>query len=261
MGKNETLRNWGIIVAVLIATSALTAVWPALTSSLVGGSGGAGAPPLQAEQVELATVPVIGPTLVESLGMESVSSFAIVAVMGALFIGAPIGIGVAIALGYRFLDTFIRREKESDAFKEGERSMDQYLKNKLKEMNEGRKPHGRPDHDRPVWSAWATSLIFIMFAIFFALMVMRTFFPENELISGEQIFNVAGLTTWIVGIVTALFLFWWMRPARDVEAKKPAAVVESEGPAIPWDMIIVILTGLLVVGLGIGFAVYLTVPV
>ncbi|MEM7118228.1 MAG: hypothetical protein AAF614_37720, partial [Chloroflexota bacterium] len=150
MGKNETLRNWGIIVAVLIATSALTAVWPALTSSLFGDSGGAGAPPLQAEQVELATVPVIGPTLAESLGMESVSSFVIIAVMGALFIGAPIGMGVAIALGYRFLDTFISREKESDAFKEGERSMDQFLKNKLKEMNEGRKSHGRPDHDRPV---------------------------------------------------------------------------------------------------------------
>ena len=100
-----------------------------------------------------------------------------------------------------------------------------------------------------------------MFAIFFALMVMRTFYPTNELISGDQIFSVSGLTTWIVGIASALFLWWWMRPVRDEEEAPKSAVADSEGPAIPWDIIIVILTGLLIVGLGIGFAVYLNVPV
>lgn len=260
MGKNDTLRNWGIIIVVLIATSALTAVWPALTGSLFGGSSGAGAPPLQAEQVELVTVPVIGNALVDALGVESVNSFVIMGVMAALFIGVPIAMGVGLAIAYRFADVFIKREKESDVFKEGERNMEQFVKNQLKELNEGRKPSGRPDHERPTWSAWATSLIFIMFAIFFALMVMRTFYPDNQLISGDQIFNVASWTTWIVGVATALFLYWWMRPARDTEAEA-APAKSGEGPAIPWDMLIVILTGLIVVGLGIGVAVYLNVPV
>lgn len=261
MSNKDTLRNWGIIIAVLVVTSALTVLWPTMFG---GGSAGVATSslPVETEQVELRTIPGIGGMLADQLGTESLSGFVLMGVMAAIVIGAVVVPGVGLAFVYTFLSNFVQREKESDDYKSREQTLEKNVATQIKEMREGRKASGMPSHERPGWSAWATSLIITMFGIFFGLMVVRTFYPNNELILENSplqnlfgtIVNVSTLTTWLVILVLALYLGFRMRPRRIQAA-------DQDVPAIPWDMIVVILTGLLVVGLGIGFAVYLNVPV
>lgn len=262
MSNKESLRNWGMIIAILVATSALTAVWPSLF-----GSGGSGVTPsripVQTEQIALDTIPGIGPMLAEQLNVTSVNGFVVFGVLAALFIGAVIVPGIAIGFIYRFLSNFIQNEKESETYKASERALEKKVDTDIKNMRVDRKASPMPSHETPRWSVWATSLIIIMFGIFFGIMVMRTFYPTNELVVGDSllgmlfggpIINVSSMITRIVIVLFALYLALRMRPRRLKEA-------DTDSPRIPWDMIVVILTGLIVVGLGIGFAVYLNVPV
>ncbi|MEZ4511064.1 MAG: hypothetical protein R3C62_04245 [Chloroflexota bacterium] len=262
MSNKESLRNWGIIIAILVATSVLTAVWP----SLFGGGGGGITPsrvPVAAEQIALDTIPGIGPMLAEQLNVNAVNGFVLFGVLAAFFIGAVIISGIILAFLYRFLDNFIQQAKDEDAYKASEQALEKKVNSDIKEMRTNRKPNPMPSHEMPRWSVWATSLIIIMFGIFFGMMVMRTFYPTNELVVGDSllgtlfggpIINVSSMITKIVIVVFAIYLALRMRPRRLKEA-------DTDSPSIPWDMIVVILTGLLVVGLGIGFAVYLNTPV
>lgn len=263
MSNKESLRNWGLIIAILVATSALTVGWPFLIGGFSGGGASVGSPAVETEQIALSTIPGLGPILVEQLGVDSVNGFVILAVFAAIVIGAVIVPGVGLAFIYRFLANFVQREKESDGYKASERALDQKVANELKAMRSDRKASPMPSHEMPRWSVWATSLIITMFGIFFGLMVMRTFYPSNEMIVGNSllstlfggpIINVSSMTTLVVIVFLAIYLALRMRPRRLKEA-------DADSPNIPWDTIVIILTGLLVVGLGIGVAVYLNVPV
>ena len=261
MSNKESLRNWGMIIAILVATSVLTAVWPSLFSG--GGGVTPSRVPVAAEQIALDTIPGIGPMLAEQLNVSTVNGFVIFGVLAAFFIGAVIVPGIVLAFLYRFLANFIQRAKDDDNYKASEQALEKKVNSDIKGMRIDRKTNPMPSHEMPRWSAWSTSLIIIMFGIFFGMMVMRTFYPANELVVGDSllgkifggpIINVSSMITWIVVVAFAIYLALRMRPRRLKEA-------DTDSPTIPWDMIVVILTGLLVVGLGIGFAVYLNTPV
>lgn len=252
-----------MIIAILVATSALTAVWPSLFGGFGGGSPAPSRVPVETEQIVIDTIPIIGPPLAEQLNMTTVNAFVVFGVMVALFIGAVIVPGVGLAFIYRFLSNFVQQAKERDEYKASERALEKKVDSDIKNMRIDRKAKPMPSHETPRWSAWATSLIIIMFGILFGMMVMRTFYPTNELIVGNSllgtlfggpIINVSSMITIIVIVFFALYLALRMRPRRLQEA-------DADTPRIPWDMIVVIFTGLLVVGLGIGFIVYLNVPV
>jgi hypothetical protein len=69
-----------------------------------------------------------------------------------------------------------------------------------------------------------------------------------------QVISSAWITVGIPVLLTLLVIFWRVRPQR-LEAAEA-----SDSAGIPWDFIAILLTGLLIVGLGIGFIVYLNVP-
>lgn len=252
-----------MIIAILVATSILTAGWPYLIGGFSGGSAAPSSPAVPTEQIALNTIPGIGPILAEQLNVDSLNGFIVLAVLAAIVIGAVIVPGVGLAFIFRFLSNFVQRAKESKEFKTSEQALEQKVAADLKAMRSDRKSSPMPSHEMPRWSVWATSLIITMFGIFFGLMVMRTFYPNNEIIVGNSlvstlfggpIINVSSMTAEIIIVVLAIYLALRMRPSRLKEA-------DVDSPNIPWDMIVVILTGLLVVGLGIGVAVYLNVPV
>jgi hypothetical protein len=71
---------------------------------------------------------------------------------------------------------------------------------------------------------------------------------------GGRLINSALVIVASFVLVALPVIFWLVRP------QKLAALARTDRGPIPWDFIAVLLTGLVVVGLGIGLLVYLNVP-
>jgi hypothetical protein len=120
-----------------------------------------------------------------------------------------------------------------------------------------RKTHSAPAHQMPRWSMLSTSLIILMFVAFFGLILNGTFFPEGEIPWGNgQVISSSWLTVGIPVLLTLFILFLRGQLRRSTET-----AATSDNAGIPWDFIAILITGLAIVGLGIGVIVYFNIPV
>lgn len=280
MNSNSGLRNWIIIIVLLAAFALVTAVWSGLVSNAptpslsVGGSDlDTSAIPVETEDIDFEIKPIQWtmsfPTLfgIEIPGFDitvfpgyAIDDINPLVAIGVLFGLVIVGIGViggAIATPILLLSRTVTNVKESESFQESEQRLANAEKALIKDLNEGRSIRA-DDHVRPRWSAISTSLIILMFAWFVALVLNGTFFPEGFTFLGgdpDRYLRTTPLFVWITLGATALALIAWMRP----KSLQSAESAESEGgvSAIPWDTIAVMMTGLVIVGLGIGAMVYL----
>ena len=82
-----------------------------------------------------------------------------------------------------------------------------------------------------------------------------TLFPEGQIVNQDQIINITAIITGAFFLITLLYLLLRMDRERLDEINARASA------GIPWDAIVVILLGALVVGLGIGLMIFLNRPV
>lgn len=93
-----------------------------------------------------------------------------------------------------------------------------------------------------------------MFVAFLALLFSSLLFPDSHIVRNASIFNVGSLLVLIATVITLIALALWLR------SDKIAALNGTDSLAIPWDFIAVVITGLLVVGLGIGVVALVNAP-
>ena len=255
MSGKESLRNGIILVALLIGFGVISAVWPILTGTSTQASTRL---PLETEHIEM-TLPVLGDVSWTSL--QVLGALAILIVGPIVVIGAGLGIASVIA------SRQVAQVKESnEKFDAAQASgimgliykpiliINNFIR-KSGEKYAGRKTHPVPAHKMPRWSVASTSIIILMFVAFFGLIINGTFYPESELdLQSGQVIKSAWLTVGIPVLLALLIILWRIRPQR-LESSSADTV------GIPWDFIAVLLTGLLIVGLGIGLIVYLNIPV
>ena len=249
-----------IIFALLIATGLVTALWPVLTANLLSGdAAGARAAtrvPVEIHPIEL-EIPALPLPVVGQVGGQTlqISPFLALAALTGLIIGAVVAMGVPLAFIYVLLDRQRDRVLASDEFKEKQAALEKREKERLKRMNEGRTTMPKPEHRMPTWSAVSTALIILLFVVFFGMVINYTFVPHSELIlAGDRVINSAVPIVGGLALVTLLVLVWYLRPQR-IEA-----VDASDSGSIPWDFIAVLITGLIVVGIGIGVIVIVNAP-
>ena len=256
MSGRESLRNGIIVLAILIGFGVITAVWPILADT--SGSSTRVRVPVETEHIEL-SLPVLGDI--------SLTSLEVLGALALLLIG-PIVVTGAI-LG--FLSVFAARQAEQvqenpEEFHPQERGIGGLIYKPFMIINgfirqSGEKYKGRgtqpvPAHKMPRWSVISTSMIILMFVAFFGLILDGTFFPEGEIMMRNgQVISSAWITVGIPVLLALLVILWQVRPQR----LETAEATDSAG--IPWDFIAILLTGLLIVGLGIAFIVYLNVPI
>lgn len=254
LSGRESLRNGLIILALLIGFGVITAVWPILAGA---GSSAVTRVPVETEHIEL-TLPFLGDV--------SLSSLQLLAALAALVIGPVVVTGAVLA----FLSVLASRQvaqvqANSEEFHPQETGIAGLIYKPFEiiggfirrsgEKYQGRSKHPTPAHQMPRWSIASTSLIILMFVAFFGLVIDGTFFPEGEIPWNGQVIHSTWITVGIPILLTLLIVFWRLRLQR-------AAITEDGDTAgIPWDFIAILLTGLLVVGLGIGYIVYLNVPI
>jgi uncharacterized membrane protein YidH (DUF202 family) len=79
-------------------------------------------------------------------------------------------------------------------------------------------------------------------------------FPNWQIVRNDAIVNIVSVLVLIAVGIALLAMVLWLR------ADRINAINRTESMAIPWDFIAVVISGLLVVGLGIGFIAILNAP-
>jgi hypothetical protein len=272
LSEQQSWRNWLILIGVLVATAVLAGAWPALTRTFAPGGPAVATPGMEIPVLEIPIPPALIPTLEGVIpitdGIYALNGLVAVIGLTVLVVLLTASVGVGLAFAYRFLDNLTNQEKASETFRQKQAELEKREKERLQTAREGRDPTPIPEHKMPRWSRLANVLIFWLFLVFTGMTINRTFYPTGEILlePGGGLYNLlTGLgqppilyTSWpFIGLPTILLvplLYWWLRP------QLLEATEETDYGDIPWDTLAVIFSGLLVVGLGVAYMVYLAIP-
>lgn len=257
MKTKSSVLNWLVIIVVLILFALVASIWnllplPESPTLALGGSGPA--VPNEVEEFSVDLPPQLGMEPVELNGFTALGLLAVVVIGGVVVVGG------VLAFAYTMLSKIVARQANSPGTKASQSALEKREQERIKQMRNGRNPNPMPAHKMPRWSLTSNILIGLMFAAFLALVISGTFYPEgliewdNPLTGRVSLIPAGGVIAGLFILITLPFLIWQFKPAR-VEG-----IEKTDYGAIPWDFIVVVITFLLVVGLGIGYIVYLNIP-
>jgi hypothetical protein len=250
VSKRNSVIGWGIVILIIVGGALLAVLWPSLTSALSGQSSTtaeAGSVSLSSSTPGTVDVAALVSELGGMIGLdiqleiEPVNTWLAFIGLSIFTVGIVVVTGVIIAVLYRLLDRIVTRTKNDEAYQTAEVELDNREKAYIKQHMEDQPPDPIPSHERARWSAVSTTLITIMFFMFGGIALGWNIAP-----------NTAQLLMWAtafgaVGLIVSLIMF---------SPKRIMAVENSDNAAIPWGPIWVILSGLLIVGLGLGIVIF-----
>ena len=253
--KRSSAINFVVIVLILVLSVSASALATQLTNP------GRPAAPSIAAEGESATVTIdiadllLGEELMKlpflaDLNGREVSAFLLVGLMAAVFIGATLVPGALLYFLYTRLDKTTVATKEDEQFKKATQAIEQKNKAWLRERLETRSPKPMPTHEMPRWSAASTTLVVAFFALMLGALVGASFYPSGELLfewrNELRVLNPAAIFGWSTGLIALVVGLLAFRPAR------LQTVDESDYATTNWGLIWVIISGALVLILGIG---------
>jgi uncharacterized membrane protein YeiB len=243
---------WAVVIAILLFSGFVAAIWPLVTSFGGGASSGITFEP-ETIIITIPPLPLIpGLEGGQIIMLPSLVAFAIIAF---LVTGAVVVFGLIISVLIIPLSKQVTKVNSSEKFQERNANLQQREEEKLAHKQEGRTAAASQQHDYSHWSVMATSMAILMFAVFLGLLFAATLFPSGQFTEQDQIINISGVVAGAFFLVTLFILLLRMNPRR------LAAVDETDRDGIPWDTIAIILLGVLVLGLGIGLVVFLNRPI
>ena len=156
---------------------------------------------------------------------------------------------------YAFLDKLRDKTVDSNEYKGHVGALENKEKEHFKEIRQGREADPPPTNPgMPRWSAVSTSIIILIFVALTGLIISLTFWPQwVEIVDGSLETRGIAVISFLC-LLTLIILAFRMSPA------KLEKVETSDNQGIPRDTIAIILTGLLILGLGIGFTIYINLP-
>ncbi|MDX1416214.1 MAG: hypothetical protein R3293_18600 [Candidatus Promineifilaceae bacterium] len=248
MSRSESWKAWTAIILILLVSGFIAAVWPYLPG-LSGGS--SEVIPVEPETI-IITVPAI-PGVFDGTVIE-LGSFQAFAILALVVIVSVVVVGVIIGVINYLISRLVTNTVSSDKYQERNAALQQHEDQKNKDRREGREAAAAQQNDYSRWSVIATCLAILMFAAFLGYLVASTLFPTGQIMEQDQIVNMTRVIVVAFLLITLFILLLLMNP------KRLAAINESDYSGIPWETITVILLGVLVLGLGIGFVIFLNLP-
>ncbi len=247
MKSFETWRTWLIVGGLLLFGAIASVAWPAIVDSLnleLNVGGGPGIRTLEPIPLPgwMSSLPGMS-ALVDDNG--AINPFLVLGALTVLLLGAIVTTGLIIGLLLRLLDRQTRDVKADPQFQQNQAALEQREKARLQTLAREQPPTPLPEHERPRWSRWATSLVVLFFVFLASFAIAGTLYPGGVMELGGQSVN-AGLT--LGGILTlfTLLILLWLVPRR------AAAMEGGENRPISWNMIWVVVTGLVFLGIGVG---------
>lgn len=259
MSKNESLKTWGIIIALLILSGVATATWQWASARTTTAREHVAVPRSEPPVLEIRLRDyVVGDLLAETpviqdLDGRQFNQFEALGILIALTLVPLIALALPIAFIFMRLDKQTATVKETETFKTAATQLSKREDAEVKQIRQAQpaKPR-RPDPTMPRWSVISTSLIVVLFVMFLGFMLGRATLPHESLM-GHTIVDPAVMLMWASGLVTAVVLFFVLRG----KARALAASDDGDYSPPPWGWIWVIITGLLIVGLGTGLSLIL----
>lgn len=246
LANRRSLLTWGFILLILVGTGILTIAWPILQDNLTGAS------PISAGTAE--TIEIGLPIPMFGLDSISLQSWQLMLILAFLVIGAVVTTGIALMIISYLASRIINNTESSEDFKSSASDLEARNQAKLKEIQESQPTGQLPE---TVWSRWsiiATGLAIALFAVALANLFAHSLYPGGRTLINGSIVNMSALFSLIALALSVGVLALGLSTIEidDVET------VRLKG--VPWDSIAVVLTGFLVVGLGIAAILILRVP-
>lgn len=252
MNKTESVRNWLILLVILIATGLVTAVLPLLNLNLdltIGA--GPTRPPVE----ESALVVPVPSLLATAFGSEIVLSR--VQVVG-VFVGLIIFVLVSIVVVGFILSFLIRLLSNSatavaadETYQTNAAALEKREQEKLKNLRESHAKPNSPEAYVYSLDAISLSLIILLFVGLIGTMIFSEWGPLN--LFGLTIDSRLSILI-ILFVLTIPLLAWRVRKQRLL------AIAQEDNAPIPWDFIAVLVAGLLIVGVGLGLLLFINSP-
>lgn len=244
MRNKQSLITWLIIFAILVGSGVLTILLP----SLVGGSS---TTPLPSETTTVTfplPVPIGGRSEITLPSWQWMLGLAI------LIPGLVIGAGLTLGIVYIILSRLVANTTSSSSYQKNSVTLDKRQTEKIAKLRETRPTSAAPESTWRRWSVITTAITILMFVAFLTLLFASTIFPNAQIVRNDGIVNIVSVMVLIAVVIALAAMVMWLRSDRI------AAINRTESLAIPWDFIAVVITGLLVVGLGIGVIAILNAP-
>lgn len=259
MNKPESWKTWVPLLGLLVLFGLVTAVWPALANAFELPSFGGGPStripyepePISLEALKATLVASPLPASLAEAVPETISPFVAIGVVTVVVIALIVGVGAVLSFLIKLLAGIRDNTLESETYQQHQQALEQRQKEQVKQMRDGRTTHPQPSHKMPRWSVVSNTLIALMFVGFATMVVVRNFFPEGVTEIDGRIVSVTGPAFAVTALITLLMIGLRLRP------HKIEAVNETDSGKIPWDFIAVLITGLIMLGLGIGLMAYL----
>ena len=273
MNKPESWKTWVPLVGLLVLFGLVTAVWPALANVFeLPSFGGASSTriPYEPEPIHLealkttlsaSSLPAPLASALASAAValpDTISPFVALAIVTGAVIGSIIVVGGGLSFLIKLISGIRDNTVEAETFPQHQQALEQRVNERVKRLRDGRTTGPQPSHKMPRWSVVSNALIALTFVGFATMVVVRNFFPEgttiinNALTNGDDvIISVTPPVFIVLALITLLVLGLRLRP------HKIETVDDTDSGGIPWDFIAVLITGLIMLGLGIGFMAYI----
>jgi hypothetical protein len=238
LSRKESLRTWGLVIGLLLFGAVALVGWQWLSQPGTGVADPdirlppAHVPPLEFRIAE------------QAYQFEPFQALALLTVL----VLVPLALfAAALAATFLLLDRQTAQVKETPEFQTAATQLEQRETEKVKRLRAGRTTKPRPaDPTTPRWTAITTSIIVVLFVMFVAFLFGRAFLP-HETVWRANLLDPALLVMWGAALVTAVIMFFLLRGRADA-----LVAIDDTEEAPPWGWIWVIITGLLIVGVGTG---------
>ncbi len=244
MRNNRSLITWLIIFAILVGSGLLTIFLPAFF-------GGSSSTPLPSETT-MVTFPL--PMPIGGRSEITLPSWQWMLGLAVLIPGLVIGAGLVLGIIYIILSRLVTKNASSTAYQRNMAALDKKESEKIAKLRETRPTSAAPESTWRRWAVITTGITIAMFVAFLTLLLAGLMFPDGQVVRNGAIVNATSALVFISVALALTSVGLWFR------SERIAAIDRTESLAIPWDFLAVVLSGLLVVGLGIGLIAILNAP-
>lgn len=265
MNISESWKTWILVAGLLIFAGIASATIPFLVEQLNNRE-----EPVTLREthptvttVDVSQLPFIGEVLVgipfiaekiQGLPITMLQAFGVAFGVVLFAVGAT---GVLITLLVFIPSRWINNLYADESFQEAQNELVQREQAALKERQQGQPSAGPVEAEKGIrWSAITLGLIIVVLVWVASVSLAFGLFQDETITIGSLQISAVAFFSLISVVITIIILYLALRRRDPAELE----TAESENKPVNWGTLWVIVTGLLVVGIGTGLAIALTAP-